>query len=237
MKENKQTPKQRQVRFDIRKKAKTAIKNLTDSMNMIKTLDNPERDYAEIFREDKPYFKMLEACRSAYSMSFKSTNQLRRVDPEEFLIAIQHSWISYTNPEIISEKTMPSAKQLSNRRFRNKILEQIEKDPVEYPRFLHLCRQRIFGKHQKMMEELVRKEQVIDANSTLGTLYAEEMREKEALQIATHVYEKLVQGDPNFLNQPLEQIRKEFLEEKERFGVEDSKRELQALKNKQKKES
>jgi hypothetical protein len=85
-------PRERKRRFDMRKKVQRSIADLTSILTEIGKLDSSENDYALIFRDEKPYFRMLNACNLAYSKSFKSKAKLRQY-PEELFEAIQLSCI------------------------------------------------------------------------------------------------------------------------------------------------
>ena len=203
-------PRERKSRFDMRKKARRSIADLTSILTKIGNLDSSENDYALIFREDKSYFEMLEACNLAYMKSFESKVRLRQY-PQEYYAAIQLSCIR-------SGMKVPTQKQLSNRHLRTGVFECLKKkNPVEYENFWNVFSHFVCKKHEKMIEEQVRKEpsHMRSGNSKDLDLYSERMKEQSALQIATRVFERILEEDKEFLKKPLEQIVEDFQKERD----------------------
>ena len=106
----------------LRNKAKKSMKTLTGALKEIKTerLKTGKetlvpKDYALIFEDEDVYFNMLNACNSAYNESYKSG--LKLFSPEN-IDSIQMATIS-------SGIKIPSKRQLSDIRFRNKVLAEL----------------------------------------------------------------------------------------------------------------
>ena len=110
-----------------------------------------------------------------------------------------------------------SKKQLSNRRIQNKVFEALKKNPTKYQSFLEYYRRLVSEKPKKEIEELFKKELqcLRDANYTGIDLYSENRKKENDLQIAARVYGELLENDQVFLKKTLEQIKKEFLNEKD----------------------
>jgi hypothetical protein len=130
--------KERKRRHDLRERAKKAMADITTILETLqKTAGHPERDFAKIFQDEAFYFRMVRVCHSAYEKSYKSNMKL--FSPEN-LRAIQY--------ECWAAGLFPSAKQLSDRHFRSRILEELAAKEVE-PGFSHLQRFRNFVLNQK----------------------------------------------------------------------------------------
>lgn len=205
--------RKRKTRSDMRKKAKRSITNLALVLTKIGTLDCSENDYALIFKEDKPYFEMLQACNLAYLESFKSKVKLRQY-PEEFFVAIQ--------THCLREKIeLPTQKQLSNQRFLNGVLKKLSKKGVRYQDIWPCVYLSVSKKNEeiikKMSEEQAKKEplDMRRKNSKDLDLYSKRMKEQNALQIATRVFERILEEDKEFLKKPLEQIVEDFQKERD----------------------
>lgn len=200
------TPKERKMRFDLRKKAQQSINDVTHALEKISKLHNSEKDYALIFQDDKFYFDMLKACNSAYSESYKSLVKIRQ-NPEEFLDALQ----------VYSMRVglrVHSKKQLLNQRYQNKVIAELRKNPNEYQSFCRYIIRLVAEKPEKKIQESFKKElQQLRDNSDLIDLYSERKNAETALRIAARVYGKLLEDDKEFLAKPLEQIKSEYLNE------------------------
>jgi len=123
--------KERKRRYDCRKRAKQAMKDLVDNLERIQEISrHPEREFARIFSDEDLYFGMIKICHSAYEKSYESN--LKLFDPKN-LKAIQF--------ECWAAGLFPSAKQLSDRHFRETILRKLAAREVE-PGYSYLQRLR-----------------------------------------------------------------------------------------------
>lgn len=115
--QNKESKKRR----DLRERAKKIMAKLTVTLESIQKISkHPERDFARIFQDEKVYFRMIEACNSAYEKGCESIMGL--FNPAN-LEAIQF--------ECWAAGLRPSAKQLSDRHFRNRILKELAAKEVD----------------------------------------------------------------------------------------------------------
>ena len=123
-KDTKKKKHQREWRMmcDIRKRAQQAMDDLTLIFEQLpKNSKHPDRHYAMIFQNENRYFKLLEAMNKAYEESYKS--KMKLFAPEN-LNVIQ---------SVCLEAGMPvrSKRQLSNRRFRNKLFAELNRRKTE----------------------------------------------------------------------------------------------------------
>lgn len=111
---------QRKKMERLRNKAVKSMQTLTETLGAIEKERRKTgkgsllpNDYALIFDDEDLYFKMISACHSAYDQSYMSA--LKLFSPE-YIDNIQMATIS-------ADIKMPSKRQLSNPRYRNRILK------------------------------------------------------------------------------------------------------------------
>ena len=116
-------PRKRAECYEVRKRAFKAMEDLTFILQEIKVnASDPGKEFSLIFKDEQRYFRMIRACKDAYDESFKSRMRLFR--PED--LDLVQTACAFAGIEIHSKR------QLSDRHFRQKILEQLKKTP--YPR-------------------------------------------------------------------------------------------------------
>jgi hypothetical protein len=108
-----------------------------------------------------------------------------------------------------------SKRQLSNRRYQNKVLDALKKHPKEYQGFSEYYQKKVSEKPGKIIWELFKKELLHVKDTKSNDLYTENKKNQDALQIAAKVYGKLLEDDHEFMKKPLEQIVEEFQKERD----------------------
>lgn len=112
----------RKKRQKRRSKVIRAMQTISDVLNQIKTSENPEREYALIFKDEPIYFRMLKALYWAYDESYRS--KLKLFSSLEDLTEIQHAcmWAGW--------KTPPTLRYLSERHNKTRIMKKLREQKM-----------------------------------------------------------------------------------------------------------
>jgi hypothetical protein len=206
-KENKrkQIQRERKMLFDIRKRAIRAVEELTFILrNLPNVSDNPEADYARIFRDEKSFVDFFNECRRSFYYSFKSKTRLFAQENRDALLTACS----------ISGITIRGERALANRHYRAELWEELKKERKNGKNeFADVYDNMIFNKYYKLLENSHNVKEINTANAeslneSLNKLdLYENTRRRNALHMATRLYKNVVEKDREGLEKLVEDLK------------------------------